>query len=283
MSTGSPLVRRFARHAPGIINDLLKLVVVLAFVFPFYWMFVTSVKPYAETIAFPPTLWPKHFTLESYRSSLTKLNLLTYLRNSVIITLSIAVLQVIVMVPAAYAFARYNFFGKGLLFGMVLVAFMIPGQITFITTYIQMARWRLLLTLLPQIIPFGANAFGIFLLRQAFMQVPDEIIESAKLDNAGEFRTMTKILLPMCKSTLSTIVMFSVVSHWNSYFWPLVMTDAESVRPLTIAIERLRDVEYGINWSSIMAGNALLVIPIIIMFVLARKRVIEGFAYKGVK
>ena len=169
------------------------------------------------------------------------------------------------------------------MFGLVLIAFMIPGQITFISVYILMAKWKLLGTLLPQIIPFGANAFGIFLLRQSFMQVPEEIIESAKLDNASELKIMTKIMLPMSKSTMITIALFSFISHWNAYFWPLVMTDSEKVRPLTIAIERLKDVEYGINWNILMAGNVLLVLPILVIFVFASKKIIEAFAYKGVK
>lgn len=266
-----------------LLSVILKVVVVLIFIFPFYWMFITSFKTYEETIATPPTLWPHLFDLSAYSTILTKMNLLSYAKNSIIITLATIILQIIVMVPAAYAFAKYNFKGKSLLFGLVLVAFMIPGQITFISVYLMMADWKLLMTLLPQIIPFGANAFGIFLLRQSFMQIPEEIIESARLDNASELKIMAKIMLPMCKSTMVTIALFSFVGHWNSYFWPLVMTDSEKVRPLTIAIDRLKDMEYGINWNILMAGNVLLVLPILILFVFASKRIIQSFAYRGVK
>lgn len=279
----SNLKTKLKCYLPRLPGDLIKLAVVLLFVFPFYWMFITSFKPYVETIQFPPTLWPQQFTLDAYKTILGKMNLLNYTKNSIIITLSIIVLQVFVMIPAAYAFAKYDFKGKSLMFGLVLIAFMIPGQITFISVYILMAKWKLLGTLLPQIIPFGANAFGIFLLRQSFMQVPEEIIESAKLDNASELKIMTKIMLPMSKSTMITIALFSFISHWNAYFWPLVMTDSEKVRPLTIAIERLKDVEYGINWNILMAGNVLLVLPILVIFVFASKKIIEAFAYKGVK
>ena len=136
------------------------------------------------------------------------------------------------------------------MFALVLVSFMIPGQITFITVYIMMANWRLLDTLLPQIIPFGANAFGIFLLRQSFLQVPEEIIEAAKLDNTPEWKIMTHIMLPMCKSTMLTIALFSFISHWNAYFWPLVMTDSDKVRPLTAIENRI--------WSTASTGTSLL-------------------------
>lgn len=274
---------RFRNYLPKLPGDLIKLAVVLIFLFPFYWQFVTSFKTYTETIVFPPTMWPKEFTFDAYRSILGKMNLLNYAKNSVVITMAIIVLQTVVMVPAAYAFAKYKFWGKNLMFVLVLIAFMIPGQITFITVYILMAKWKLLATLLPQIIPFGANAFGIFLLRQSFMQVPEEIIEAAKLDNASDLKIMTQIMLPMSKSTMITIALFSFVSHWNAYFWPLVMTDSEKVRPLTIAIERLKDVEYGINWNILMAGNVLLVLPILVLFLFASRRIIEAFAYRGVK
>ena len=283
MNNTSNLKRKVQAYLPRLPADLFKLVVAFIFVFPFYWMFVTSFKPYIETIQFPPTLWPQNFTLEAYTAILGKMNLLSYAKNSVIITLSIIVLQTVVMIPAAYAFAKYQFRGKNLMFTLVLIAFMIPGQITFITVYILMAKWKLLGTLLPQIIPFGANAFGIFLLRQSFMQVPDEIIEAAELDNASQLQIMTQIMLPMSKSTMITIALFSFVSHWNAYFWPLVMTDTEKVRPLTIAIERLKDVEYGINWNILMAGNVLLVLPVLIVFFFASRKIIESFAYRGVK
>jgi sn-glycerol 3-phosphate transport system permease protein len=263
--------------------NLLKLVAVLIFVFPFYWMFITAFKTYQETIAFPPTLWPHQITFDAYISIFKKMNLLYYAKNSIIVTLATIILQTLVMIPAAYAFAKYEFKGKGILFGLVLVAFMIPVQITFISVYLMMADWKLLLTLLPQIIPFGANAFGIFLLRQNFMQIPEEIIEAAKLDNANEIKIMARIMLPMSKSTMVTIALFSFVSHWNSYFWPLVMTDTEKVRPLTIALDKLKDVEYGVNWSILMAGNVLLVLPVLILFIFASKKIIESFAYKGVK
>ena len=145
-----------------------------------------------------------------------------------------------------------------------------------------MSRLKLINTLWPQILPFGANAFGI-LLRQGFKQIPDEIIESAKLDSASEIQIITQIMLPMSKATMITIAMFSFISHWNAYFWPLVMTMNDSVRPLTMAIERLRDAEQGLIWNNIMAANTILVVPVIIVFLFASKKIISAFVYKGVK
>lgn len=273
-------IRNYLPHLPG---DLFKILMMLVFVFPFYWMLITSFKTYNESILVPPTLIPKVFTLEAYETVITKMNWFSYALNSVLVTAGVIILQLLVMVPAAYSFAKHRFFGQGLFFSLVLIAFMIPGQITFITVYLTMADWKLLSTLWPQILPFGANAFGIFMLRQAFKQIPNEVIESARLDHASELQIMTRILLPMSKSAMITIALFSFVGHWNSYFWPLVMTNTDMVRPLTIAIEKLKDVEYGLIWPNIMAGNVLLVLPVVVLYAFASKKIIQAFAYRGMK
>jgi len=267
-----------------LFSDVIKIAVMLAFVFPFYWMLITSFKPYVESMQVPPTLWPRMLSMEGFISTFNSgLNIPRFIINSLIVTSSTIALELVVMVPAAYAFAKRKFPLSGIAFGVVLVAFMIPQQLTYIPIYLMMARAKLISSLWPQILPFGANAFGIFMLRQAFKQVPDEIIESAKLDNASEIKIMLRIMLPMCKSAMVTIAMFSFIGTWNSYFWPLVMTNNDLYRPLTLAIERLRDAEIGIRWNTLMAGNCLLVVPILIVFMLASRKIIEGFTYHGVK
>ena len=267
-----------------IVGDLIKIAVMLAFVFPFYWMIITAFKPYGESMQVPPTFWPQTWTLEGFYSTFNSgLDIFQFMRNTVIVTASVICLQLAVMVPAAYAFAKRRFPLMGIAFGVVLVAFMIPQQLTYIPTYLLMAKAKLISSLWPQIIPLGADAFGIFMLRQSFKQIPDEIVESAKLDGAGEVKVMLQIMLPMCKSAMVTIAMFSFIGTWNSYFWPLVMTNNDKYRPLTLAIERLRDAEVGIHWNTLMAGNCLLVVPILIVFIFASRKIIEGFAYRGVK
>ena len=267
-----------------IVGDLIKIAVMLAFVFPFYWMIITAFKPYGESMQVPPTFWPQTWTLEGFYSTFNSgLDIFQFMRNTVIVTASVICLQLAVMVPAAYAFAKRRFPLMGIAFGVVLVAFMIPQQLTYIPTYLLMAKAKLISSLWPQIIPLGADAFGIFMLRQSFKQIPDEIVESAKLDGAGEIKVMLQIMLPMCKSAMVTIAMFSFIGTWNSYFWPLVMTNNDKYRPLTLAIERLRDAEVGIHWNTLMAGNCLLVVPILVVFIFASRKIIEGFAYRGVK
>ena len=267
----------------GIFSGTLKLICCLFFAFPFYWMIITSFKTYTESIQFPPSIWPAELTLEGYFTVFQGLELGMYLKNSLIIIACIIVMQLLVMVPASYAFAKYKFRGQGPLFGLVMIAFMIPSQVTFVSVYIMFSRMGLIKTLIPQILPFGANAFGIFLLRQNFKQIPEELIESARLDEAGEIKIMTHIMLPMAKSTLVTIALLSFISHWNAYFWPLVMTTTESVKPFTLAIEKLKDLEYGTVWPSIMAGNVLMVLPVLTLFLIGSKRIIAAMAYRGMK
>ena len=272
------------RYLGRAFSDLMKVLTILAFVFPFYWMIVTAFKPYAESMQVPPTLWPETFTLEGFVSTFNSgLDIPHFMRNTVIVTVAVICLQLLVMVPAAYAFAKRKFPLSGVAFGVVLVAFMIPQQLTYIPVYLMMAKGKLISSLWPQILPLGADAFGIFMLRQSFKQIPDEILESARLDSASEVKIMLRIMLPMCKPAMVTIAMFSFIGTWNSYFWPLVMTNNDAYRPLTLAIERLRDAEVGIHWNTLMTGNCLLVIPILIVFIFASRKIIQGFTYRGIK
>jgi sn-glycerol 3-phosphate transport system permease protein len=262
---------------------LTKLLVSAIFIFPFLWMVSLSLQTDAEITRLPITMIPGTPSFQNFINAWNAAPFAVYIKNSVVIIVSIVILQTLVMVPAAYAFAKFNFRGKSILFGLVLIAFMMPTQITFIPIYYMMAEMKLINTLIPQIVPFMTNAFGIFLLRQYFMQVPDELIEAAKLDNASELQTLGKIMLPMSKPGISAIALLSFVGHWNDYFWPLVMTNSELVRPITIGVARLKDTEGNLQWNLIMAGNLFLVLPILLIYLFASKYIINSFAYSGIK
>lgn len=266
------------------VSDVLKCICMFIFAFPFYWMVITAFKSSLESQMMPPTMWPQHWTLEAYeRIAATGVNMGSFAWNSVFVTGCTIILQLVLMIPAAYGFAKREFPLKGLLFGIVMIAFMLPGQLTYIPVFLMMSDWGMLNTYWPQIIPHGANAFGIFMLRQAFKQIPDEIIESARMDNAGEWKIMWQIMMPMCTPTMVTIALFSFIGTWNSYFWPLVMTMNDKYRPLPIMIERLKDLDSGIDYNLIMAANCVLVLPIVIVFIFASRKIIQSFAYRGVK
>lgn len=259
------------------------MMVALIFVFPFVWMFLTSFKSLQEVIQFPPQWLPETWLWENILKAWESGPFLTYFSNSVLVALSILILQFLTGVPAAYAFARYRFKGRNWLFGLSLIALMIPPQITFLPVFLELSQWQLINTLWALILPYSASAFGIFLQRQAFMQVPEEIVEAARLDQASEWQIMWNIMVPMARPVLVTFGLFSFIYHWNDYFWPLVMTNQELVRTLPIGIAMLKQTEGGVAWHIVMAGNLILVLPILLIFFLAQRQIIRAFVYSGVK
>lgn len=281
--TSKKAIRLAKRTASTTVSTIFKLLICLIFFFPFYWMIITAFKTNYEASMYPPTLWPQNFTFEGFKVIFEQMEIGMYLKNSIIVVIVDTLLMTVIMVPAAYIFAKYRFRGQNLLFTLLMVSFMVPGCITFISVYKMFAKAGMLDSLLPQILPCICNTWGIFLLRQTFMQVPEELIESARLDEANELQIITKVMLPMAKSTIVTLMLLSVMGTWNSYFWPLVMTVHKEYRPLPVAIETLKSLEEGMNWPVIMSGNLLLVGPILIAFLLASKKIISAMAYRGVK
>ncbi|QYR23182.1 carbohydrate ABC transporter permease [Paenibacillus sp. sptzw28] len=264
-------------HSAGL------LLLLSAFAIPFVWMVSTSVKSLSETNVFPPVWIPKDFQWGNFADAWNSGPFLHFLTNSVVVSIGILVLQFLTIIPAAYAFARYRFRGDGFLFGLTMVTLMIPSQLIFLPVYLMLSKWGLINTQLALILPFATSAFGIFLLRQTFRQVPEELLEAARLDQAGEWKMIWKLMVPMAKPTLVTFALFSFIAHWNDYFWPLVMTTSNEARTLPIGIYMIREVEGGTAWNVVMAGNMILVIPILIVFFFAQRQIIQAFVYSGVK
>ena len=277
------VMKKKGRILGGALNAALKLLLIFLIAYPFIWMVFTSFKPYKETTIYPPTLLPTNWTTEGYVKALEMVDVATFLKNSLIVSLTVLVLQYLVIVPAAYAFARCKFRFKGFFFGIVLLGFMIPQQVTFIPIYLMFSKAGLLQSLIPQILPFISNAFGIFLLRQYFMQIPEEIIEAARLDDAGELKIILRIMIPMARPAIFTIGLLSFISSWNSYFWPLIMTTKDAYRTLPIGVAMLNSQEGGRLWNVLMAGNMFLVVPILIVYLFANKQIRKAVAYSGIK
>ena len=278
-STSSIVIRKTGH----ILNVCLKLCIIVVIAFPFYWMVSTSLKDYTEALQFPPTLFPKTVHWENYTHVFEIVPIGLYFRNSVVVSLLVLVLQYLIIVPAAYSFARHEYFGKNLFFGIVLLGLMIPQQITFLPVYFMFSKMRLLKTFIPLVLPFISNPFGIFMLRQYFMQIPQEVIEAARLDDAGNMKIMFKVMMPMAKPALITIGLLSFISTWNSYFWPLIMASSETFRTLPVGIAALKSSETLQMWHIIMAGNVVLVIPILLVYMFASKKIRNSFVYSGIK
>ena len=278
-STSSIVLRKFGRA----LNVCLKLFIIVVIAFPFYWMVSTSLKDYTEALQFPPTLFPKSLHWENYAHVFEIVPIALYFRNSVIVALCVLVLQYLIIVPAAYSFARHEYFGKNLFFGIVLLGLMIPQQITFLPVYFMFSKMKMLKTFIPLIVPFISNPFGIFMLRQYFMQIPQEVIEAARLDDASNMKIMFKVMMPMAKPALVTIGLLSFISTWNNYFWPLIMTSSETLRTLPVGVAALKSSETLQMWNIIMAGNVVLVLPILIVYIIASKKIRNSFTYSGIK
>ena len=272
--------RRFAGNAVDVI---LKLALCLLFAFPFYWMIITSLKSFGESVLYPPTMYPHKITFEAYKTIFEKVEIWKYLKNSLIVLFWTTIGSVLINVPAAYAFARYKFKGKDFMFSFMMIAFMVPGCLTFITVFRMFAELNWLNSLLPLILPCMGSVYNIFMLRQNFMQIPEELIESAVLDEANELQIITKIMLPMSKSTFVLLLFLHIIGTWNSYMWPLMMTVNDDYRTLPVAIEGLKSLEGQLHWPTVMAGNMIILLPVLIVFIFASKKIIAAMAYKGVK
>ncbi|MBP0980303.1 MAG: carbohydrate ABC transporter permease [Oscillospiraceae bacterium] len=260
-----------------------KILLIFVMAFPFFWMISTAFQTLKETMRVPLTLWPESLQWSNFAEVFKTVPVDIYLKNSLIVCTSVVLLQYLIIVPCAYSLAKYDYKAKPLVFGLVLLGQMIPMQLTFLPIYFMFNKAGLINSYASLILPFISNPFGIFMLRQYFMQVPSEIIEAARLDNASDLKIMFKIMMPMVKSALVTIGLLSFISNWNNYFWALIMTNNDLVRTLPIGISLLKDSETLARWNVIMAGNLMLVLPMLGLYIVASKKIRNAFVYSGIK
>jgi sn-glycerol 3-phosphate transport system permease protein len=255
--------------------------VALVWLFPYLWMGLTSLKPLAEIVSSPTSLWPKEPTLDAYREVFRSLPLARYFLNSSVVALGIALLQIALALPAGYALAKLRFRGKRWAFGLIVATLLVPAQVRFVPVFSLLASVGLVNTLSGLILPFGVSALGTFLVRQALLSVPDAQIEAARIDGASELYIIYRLLAPLLKPTLISLFLFSFVSHWNDYFWPLVLTTDEHARTLPLAIALLREQGTGVRWHIVMAGNVLLSWPALAVFAAAQRHLLRAVTVRG--
>lgn len=260
-----------------------KIVLILVMAFPFFWMISTALQTLQETLSVPLTILPASPQWSNFPEVFKTINVFGYLKNSLIVCVSVVFIQYLIIVPCAYSLSKFDYKAKPLIFALVMLGQMIPMQITFLPIYFMFSKMGLMDTYTALIVPFISNPFGIFMLRQYFMQVPSEVIEAAKLDNASELKIMFKIMMPMVKSALVTLGLLAFISNWNNYFWPLIMTSKEAFRTLPIGIALLKDSDTLQRWNIIMAGNLLLVMPMLVLYIFASKKIRNAFVYSGIK
>jgi len=269
-----------------ILQYALAVLVTLFMIFPLYWMFISSVKSQEEILLALPTFWPKEWHFENYSNVMQRANFSKYYYNTIVMTAGILISQVITGVLAAYGFSKGKFKGKKVLFVLVLGALMIPLQVTFIPLYIMFANWKLTDTFLGLILPEMVSPYYIFMMRQAFLTVDDSYIEAAKIDGMGRLGIITRVLVPMCKSTLITITLVTFTNGWNSYFWPKIIAKNEVRRVLTVGLVHLRNTFAGLdtmNNHEIMAGAVMSVLPVIVLFFIFQKYMLTGYEKTAMK
>jgi multiple sugar transport system permease protein len=251
---------------------------------PFVWMVVTSIKSPPEIFAVDFSLWPKHFNgVENYGNALGKVPLLRFALNGVIVCGVILIVQVLIAVPCAYALAKLHFPGRTTMFALVLLGLCIPIQVPALPLYMGLAKLGLLNTYFAIMMPFFLSVFAIFLFRQFFRSYPDEIIHAARLDGMSEFEIVWRIVVPSAWPAIAAFSVFSLVAHWNDLYWPLIVISDTHLATPPLGMMFFADAESGSNYGALTAAATVLTAPLVIAFLIARRRFIQGITMTGIK
>jgi multiple sugar transport system permease protein len=260
----------------------------LAMIGPFYWALTTSFKPSADVFASPPKFIPSPWTLQNYRDVFTLLPFPRYFLNSVIVTGAIVGLNVVFDTAAAYAFAKLRFPARNLLFYLLLITLMVPFQVNLIPLYRMMVVLHKINphlgvdTYSALILPGMIQVFGIFLMRQFLQSIPDEVLESARVDGASEYTILRRIVFPIAAPGMATLAIFIFLGAWNDFLWPLIVTNTDQIRTLPVGLALLAR-RNTVNWGDTMAGTVLAAAPLILVFLILQRRFIEGLTAGSVK
>lgn len=263
------------------------LLVLWAFIvlFPFYWMVLTSIKSYGSYNAeHTPKFFTLTPTLENYADAFTAVPLGRYLANTAIFALVTTALMLVVITLAAYAFARLEFRGKNLVFTLFLALMMIPNELVVITNFTTITNWDMRNSFLGLILPSVTSVFYIYLLKENFEQVPDELYQAAKVDGTSDLKFLWKVMLPICRPTLVTVGILKVIECWNSYVWPRLITDDQAYFLVSNGIQEIRENGFGReNIPAMMAAVVVISAPLVALFLVFRNKIMEGVSQGGIK
>ena len=264
---------------------LLLAVWAVVVLFPFYWMILSSFKSYgAYNSEYIPQFFVKSPTLENYVSAFTAVPLAKYFLNTLIFTVATTAIMLVVIVPAAFAFARLNFKGKNLVFTLFLALMMIPNELVVITNFITITNLDLRNTFTGLILPSVTSVFYIYLLKENFEQIPDELYYAAKVDGTSDLKYLLRVTLPICAPTVVTVTILKVIECWNSYVWPRLITDNEAYFLVSNGIQEIRENGFGReNIPAMMAAVVVISVPLIVLFLIFRKKIMAGVARGGMK
>ncbi len=257
--------------------------VAILIAFPFYWMLSTAMKSFFEATTFPPTLFPQEFHFENFATAWADAPWRTFFTNTGVIMVIGTIGELVTSILAAYAFARLEFKGKGFLFLLFLATYMVPAEATVIPNFVLVTKYlHLGDTLQAQIIPFLASVFSIFLLRQHFKSIPNELHDAAKVDGAGHLRFLWTVVLPLSIPVLVTVTLITGLKFYDAFQWPLLVTNSDAVRPVQIGMAQFR-TEFGAQYHLEMAAATFVIAPVVLIFLFAQRYLIQGVARTGIR
>ena len=276
---------RTGQRVRSVFTYLLLVFWALMVLFPFYWMLLTSVKSYsAYNAEYVPSFFTLSPTLQNYVDAFTAVPLARYFINTLIFTVATTAIMLVVITLAAFAFARLEFRGKNLLFTLFLSLMMIPNELVIITNFVTITDWGMRNSFWGLILPSVTSVFYIYLLRENFAQIPDELYYAAKVDGTSDFKYLLRVMIPICKPTLITITILKVIECWNSYVWPRLITDDQAYFLVSNGIQEIRENGFGReNIPAMMAAVVVISVPLIVLFLIFRKKVMAGVSRGGTK
>jgi multiple sugar transport system permease protein len=255
----------------------------LATLTPFLWMLLGSFKPEAELQRVPPTWWPQAPGLQNFRELFDRLDFPRFFANSVVVAVAVTLGNLVFCSMLGYALAKLEFAGKRVLFGLVLGMLMVPGVVTFVPLFVLVSNLGMVNTFPGLILPFLAAPLGVFLMRQFIIGLPDELLEAARIDGAGEWRIFSRVIMPLCGPPLATLGILTFLGSWNNFLWPLVVAQSEEKYTLPVALALYSVGQNATRYGLLLAGSVVVIVPVILLFVLLQRYFVQGIATTGIK
>ncbi len=255
----------------------------VAMIMPFVWMLLGSFKSTAEIRQHPTEFLPREPTLDNYTELFGRLDFATYFTNSLVVAVAVTLGNIVFSSMVGYALAKLDFRGKRMLFGLVMVTLMVPGVVTFVPLFVLTANLDLINTYPGLILPFLITPLGVFLMRQFMLGLPDDIIEAARIDGAGEWRIFLRVIMPLCGPAVATLTILTFLGSWNNFLWPLVAATTENMYTLPVALALYSVGQNAAQYGLMMAGAVVVVLPVLIVFVLLQRSFVQGIALTGIK
>ena len=273
-------------HMNNKVKNILWYVILLSFslifVLPIIWIFISSLKTSNEIFSWPPTILPNEVTFSNYITAFSKGNFVTYFKNSIFVAVAATALTLLINSMAGYALAKFDFKGNKVIFFLFIATLMIPLQVIMVPIFIVLRNLGLYNSLWGIIIPPAATPTGVFLVRQYMTTIPDEVLESARIDGASEWRIFSMIILPLSKPVLTALTIFSFMWRWNDFLWPFVVLSTESKYTIQVAIANFVG-QFSVDWNSLLAMNIVAMIPVLLVFLFFQRYFVKGIAMSGMK